>query len=309
MISAAFVLAIAVEAGELRWSAPPGCPSEAEVAALLEQEGGADADVETSAVVRENDDGTWSVAIEIRRGEDVLERTIALDSCAAAAEAVALVYALALEQREDAVPEVEPEPVVPEVAARDEPPPPPRVEIDETPPPPPRSRPRPRFAFHFGGGGGVGTLPRGGGHVLAGFAIVWRWARLGVRVDHAIVRSVDEQDATANVSSTTGGIDLAIPIPVGPIELLPAIDVRAGAVRARGDGAAGGAVEWVPWVLAGAGLSLAWMPSWWGLRVGAELEVPFLRHTFTFDTLVVARTQRVGGLFWAGPEFRFPAPR
>ena len=309
MISAAFVLAIAVEAGELRWSAPPGCPSEAEVAALLEQEGGADADVETSAVVRENDDGTWSVAIEIRRGEDVLERTIALDSCAAAAEAVALVYALALEQREDAVPEVEPEPVVPEVAARDEPPPPPRVEIDETPPPPPRSRPRPRFAFHFGGGGGVGTLPRGGGHVLAGFAIVWRWARLGVRVDHAIVRSVDEQDATANVSSTTGGIDLAIPIPVGPIELLPAIDVRAGAVRARGDGAAGGAVRWVPWVLAGAGLSLAWMPSWWGLRVGAELEVPFLRHTFTFDTLVVARTQRVGGLFWAGPEFRFPAPR
>jgi hypothetical protein len=68
-------------------------------------------------------------------------------------------------------------------------------------------------------------------------------------------------------------------------------------------------VRWVPWVLAGAGLSLVWMRSWWGLRVGAEVEVPLLRHTFTFDALEVAQTQRVGGLFWAGPEFRFPAPR
>src|SRR5688500_16178642 len=128
MMSAAFVLAIAVEAGGLRWSAPAGCPTEAEVAALLEVQEG----METSAGVTENGDGTWHVAIEIRRGEDVLEREIELDSCAAAAEAVALVYALALEQREEAIPEADAEPVVPEVAASEEPPRSPRVEVVAT---------------------------------------------------------------------------------------------------------------------------------------------------------------------------------
>jgi hypothetical protein len=47
---------------------------------------------------------------------------------------------------------------------------------------------------------------------------------------------------------------------------------------------------------------------WWGLRVAAEVEVPLLRHTFTFDSLEAAHTGRVGGLFWAGFEFRFPRP-
>lgn len=315
MSSALLLAAVLVEPGALHWSAPEGCPSHEDVVALLEREDVPEerrVEAETSAVVTATDRGTWLVRIAIEQPSGELRRELELDSCAATAEAVALVYALALTKEEEA----EPPPIVPERASDEAPaervPPPlepdPPLPVASRTSPPPRSSAPPRLAVYAGAGGGAGTIGPGGGHVLAGIGAVWRWVRLGVRIDHAIVRPFRVDGGIgANVSATTGGLELGIPIPVGPVELVPGVDVRAGGVRARAIGGVSPDTRWVEWAIVGAGLSLAWMPGrWWGFRVAAAVEVPLVRHTFVFDVLEVARTQRVGGLFWLGPEFRLP---
>jgi hypothetical protein len=85
----------------LRWRAPPGCPTHDDVAASLAAQAVATTDAQpsplaTDATVRETAAGTWAVTITVTSATDEIHRELELDSCAAAAEAVALIYGLAL---------------------------------------------------------------------------------------------------------------------------------------------------------------------------------------------------------------------
>lgn len=308
----------------LRWQAPSGCPTHGDVAAsLAAQAATTDAPptrLAADAAVRETAAGTWVVTITVASATDQIHRELELDSCAAAAEAVALIYGLALTGELDSAGDLDPtatEPTVPPPPIPVVPPPSgdaePRgaVIVDAPEPVPSRTvrppRGRPQLTIHLEGGGGVGTLPRGGGHAVLGVGAAWRRLRLGGRVDHAFVRrSGGPGDLGVGVSSTTGGVEAAIALPLGPIELLPGLEVRAGALRARGVGGRRGDTRWVPWALVAGGGSLVWMAAdAIGLRVGAAVEVPLVRHVFAFDDLEIARTRSVGGLFVAGVELRF----
>lgn len=300
----------------LRWQAPPGCPTHDDVAASLAAQA-ATTDAQPSplaadATVRQTAAGTWAVTITVTSATDEIHRELELDSCAAAAEAVALIYGLALTGDLDPATNEPPSPtpVVPPPSGISEPRKAAAV-VAPVPVPSPTVRPRrgrPQLAIHLEGGGGVGTLARGGGHAALGMGAAWPRVRIGGRVDHAFVRRSDgpSGDLGVEVSSTTGGLEVAIAIPLAPIELLPGLDLRAGALRARGVGGRRGDTRWVPWALVAGGMSLVWMAAdAVGLRVGAAVEVPLVRHVFAFDDLEVARTRGVGGLFVAGLELRF----
>lgn len=315
----------AATSDRLVWTAPEGCPTHDEVARALDREdtSAAESEIDTTATVIANASGKWTVVIVVRSTTGEIRRELELDSCAAAAEAVALVHALAVSRQEPAGPTTDPDPPTPElVPTPPTDPSPVATSTDSAPatattparartrdaPPPPR-RPPPALVLDLAGGGGIGSLPRGGGHVMLGFGAQWRWIRLDARIDHAIVRRsvVDDTDVGTNISTTTGGLALHIPIALGPITLLPGVDVRAGGMRARGIGGAARVTRWVPWALAGLGVDLVWMASRVvGVRVGAAVEVPLARHRFTFDSLETAQTRRVGALLLAGLEIRFP---
>jgi len=311
------------------WSAPAGCPSQAEVEALLAEElrtnpeaGGA---AVVTAVASATEQGRWRVKVVVRTTEAEVRRELELDSCEAAAEAVALVYGLALaDVPASASPPSELESIVPSTPNVHTPAVPPRSNSptgaprQDTPSPPIREpspgappasrRPKPSGVLHAGAGAGMGSLGRASGHVLLGTALVWPRLRWGIRLDHALARRfrIAPGDLGGNLSMLTAGMEVSVPVELGPVQLLPTAGVRAGSVRARGVGGGSARTRWVPWVLGAAGLSVVWPASnRWGLRVGAELEVPLVRHTFTFDDRFVTRSQGVGGLLWLGPELRF----
>ncbi len=312
------------------WSAPPGCPSEAEVEALLAEERGAAPravpDVVTTAVATPTEVGTWKVTIVVRTTEAEVRRQLELDSCEAAAEAVALVYGLALAD----APASDPPPAgsapsVPGPPARSKTaearplesapdPPPDRAEeplvpTRSEPPPTSPGRAKPSGVVHAGAGAGIGSLGQASGHVMLGTALVWPRLRWGLRIDHAIARRfrIDPGNFGGNLSALTGGFEVSVPVDIGPTQLLPTAGIRAGGARARGVGGTSARTRWVPWLVAAAGVSVVWPASRrWRLRVGAELEVPLVRHTFTFDDRFITASQPVGGLFWLGPELRLP---
>lgn len=306
-------------ATSLRWSAPPGCPTQDEVAATLaaaaSATGGVPVPLSIDAVVRATADARWHIDITIASADGELHRELELDSCAAAAEAVALVHGLALSQHEMPTPPLElplpdppaePEPT-PAPAALPEP-----TRADprpSTPPPPARRDRRPGLVMHVDAGGGLGTIARGGGHFMLGIGPAWKRVRLGLRVDQTIVAPVDRDDEAIGVrlSSTTGGLELELPIEVGRFTLLPGVELRAGGIRARGVGGRHRQTRWVPWVVAAAGFGFVWEATRIvGLRVATALEVPLVRHTFAFDDVVVTRTRPVGGRLLLGVEFRVP---
>jgi hypothetical protein len=86
----------------LEWSAPAGCPGPS---AVLEQVKDLEVDADRSrqlsarGVVRERDQGGFSVLVETK-GDGAGSRTIEVDSCAQAVEAAALVLSLALEKEQ-----------------------------------------------------------------------------------------------------------------------------------------------------------------------------------------------------------------
>lgn len=304
----------------LGWRAPAGCPTQDELAATLATQvaatGGTPVPLSIDAVVRPTADARWHLSITIVSDEGEQHRELDLDSCAAAAEAVALVHGLALSRRDAPPPEVPtlelPLPESPRLPAPTPPPAavPEHARDEPRPPAVPRRRDRrPQLVMHVDGGGGIGTIARGGGHLMFGVGPAWRRVQFGLRLDHTIVRRVDrEADGIgARISSTTGGLELELPIRRGRFTLLPGVELRAGGIRARGVGGRDPVTRWVPWVVAAAGFGFVWEATRViGLRVAAAVEVPLARHTFVFDDLELDRTGRIGGRLVLGVAIRVP---
>ena len=177
---------------ELRWTAPPQCPSQAEVRARVDHYLGAEASsdpvVVDAEVIDVGEEG-WRLTLTTTDEDGSLTRTVVDTDCDGLAETTAVLTALAVSPNgpesepvpprepvplpEPSVvlvppPESEPEPVPSEVAAEPEPP------VDRG------SSPRPRTPLRWGvraaAGVGLGWLPVGADVGLAVSLGARRWA-------------------------------------------------------------------------------------------------------------------------------------
>lgn len=323
--------AVGLVVAEPGWQAPQGCPSQAEVEALLRE---AHADVppevvassSVDAVVSRSDDGSWQVSVSVETGSAQVHRVLQLDSCEAAAEATALVYGLALG---DAVPTEDdpppqPEALVPapDVGDAQAEPDPPSPEVEPLPPAdsPPlgvseqpeveerrRVSPRYRGAAFAGVGLRAAALPGITLAVLAGAEARLGPLRIGTSVDYGFARrfEVPQTDARGDLSMLVASLSVGVPLEWKAM-WTPSIAVRGGGILGQGGGGDTRRDRWVPWWLLAVGLDASWPPrSRWALRGGASLEVPLVSHTFSFDTAVLASTASVGVRAWLGPLIRF----
>lgn len=326
----ASMLAVPVE-----WTAPAGCPDagvaqrlvDAELAGLTEDER---AGLSVEGTVLSGAAG-HRLEVVLRRPDATIARVVALDGCSMAAEALALVVAIAidpsrgtggeLEALEPAVPPADDVPAVEAGTAMAQPEPEPAqaepaaepTGITPTPPArvaPPRRRAT-RAAVRLTGGVGLGVLPRLGAQVGGEVAAVWRRARVGVQVEHWARRSVrldDVPTAGGDLSLTTARVAGGMILPWRRLELPFVAFAGLGAIRARGVGVSAATERSVPWVELGAATGVQWfVRPWLGLGAHAELVVPLFRHRFVVsDTRLVVRTGPVAGVFRAGIELRFP---
>jgi hypothetical protein len=174
---------------ELSWDAPAGCP-DAEVVrsgiahGLPSTEGGL-ARVNALVSVSQLDAEHWRAALELRGADWTATRTLKGPSCAAVADAAALVIVMALAN---------------ELQARE-------VVVEAPPPPPPPPvEPRAPSSPLVGVAAAVDTSTLPGATPGLAVALGWRWARARVDLRGAFFR---EQSAKIGDQSATGA-DLSL---------------------------------------------------------------------------------------------------
>lgn len=341
--SAAF--AVSIFAAPATWNAPEGCPTLAEVEAMLgEEQRDVPPEVVASSSVQadvsRSEDQAWRVSVVVDTRSGRMRREFQLDSCEAAAEATALVYGLALTQTVEsdgasAVPGGgEPQPglvPVPEDVApkgdagdvsglgpdeivqdREGSPP----ESATTPTQPGRETLVPasgtrrrsrRGALFVGAGLRALAIPRATVMVLAGGELQLGPLRIGAAADYALVRrfGVPQTDARGELSTLLGSVTVGFPVP-WPVVVTPNLAIRGGAVYGEGHGGTTSNRGWEPWWLVAVGVDATWPPrSRWAVRASASAEVPLVRHIFTFDGRALTTTRAVGLRAWLGPVVRF----
>lgn len=179
---------------DLEWSAPPQCPSQAQVLARIEgylQDAPPRNTVRVEAVVTA-DKGGWVLSVATVGSDGVRQQRVVKDEdCEGLAEVVAVLTALAVSpevEAEEPEPEPElerePEPPLPRPEPQPPQPPEPSPEPSQPPepePPPPDAtpksdRPRPRVGVRVAGGAGLGWMPPGGELGLAATLSRGWWA-------------------------------------------------------------------------------------------------------------------------------------
>lgn len=325
-----FVAMLGSASKALSWDAPEGvCPGGEAVARSLRAEyGDQAAELEIHAQVRRAGD-RWRLDVRVQHDTEAVRRTFELDSCEAAAEAAILVFGVALAdfrvaEVSDEGP-IEPPPVellLPEAPTRNEASSPSRKPGAQSPELPratqiernPAQTPSPASVTRspmwtvlagaglgIGGGSGVGSIVE-----IGGALDVWK-LRLTTFAQYAFARRFSAAEVEAELSTTTGELRVGVPLAVGRrITLEPAAFVRAGGIRGRGRGGARNSIRWVPWATLGpaAALFVEITPRV-GLRLDTALEVPMVRHTFTFDDLLLHRTRTIGARFSLGAYVHF----
>lgn len=287
----------------LRWSAPMGCPTDADVRtrvealigrSLRDHDEAAQIDAEITASTPPQ------LRLVVRSDSGTRERTIAAKDCTELAEIAAVVIAVTLD---------------PSASLRaPEPAPPPDEPSPPAPPPAPRPvDPSPRVGglVRLGGGVGLGPLPAVAGVLDGEIGARWKHARLVVGVEHQFPTEVTlrPSGAGARVALTAVRVVGCYVGTVGKrVEFPICAGASAGVMSARGFGVPRRERKRLPW--AGAHLetgvtviALRWLA--FGLigRVG----VPFVRPGFALDDFgVVHRAAPAAFTGLATIELRFP---
>jgi len=278
----------------LSWAAPPGCPSQEQVAAEIARlVGGADRSQdgrELTAEVTVSPGPPWSADLTTHQAGRIGQRSIEAPSCQAAASAVALIIALSIDP--EAVPTTA---TIPPAAL----------------PPRPVANPRQlRVLGSVHAQGRAGTLP--GTDLGAGLGIGLAGARwrteltwtYGLRRDQvATLPSGPSGRFNIAAGALTGCVDVGhLALAVGPCAV-----AEVGRVEATGFGTTAGFSKHVLWLAAGGGAFSSLALS---RRLHLSLEVdalaPLYRPGFVFDDIpgVVFQAPVVGAravfeLSWA----------
>jgi len=300
----------------LTWTAPPQCPSTAEVEARVRAEvpEGAGSGLEVTGVVTvDESQGLFRLALVLHHpdgstGRRHLEaaRCEDLSALAAFVIAVAASSTEASEVHDEAEEPAESEAqVVPTAPATREAsaPSPSSSEEDVAPPPRASAEPRggPATAAHFWasieGALSVGALPRLTGGLLGTLGVRFRFIELGLGASHWFARRLEGEDAAATVQLTAGSLQVRGLIPARRLTWGPELALELGGLRAEGVEGTALVVEWNLWSALVAGLALAVdldRAKRWAFVVRADAVVPFQRWVFFIDPQELGRTTPVG---------------
>jgi hypothetical protein len=329
----AFVVALIDLAApfELTWDAPAGCPTEVDLRARIEELlGDSQRGAELRAVMRAHADerGIWTVDLRFETEGGVAERTLGdASSCRAAAEAAAVVVAIAIDpELALGVPEApptaveEPSAVDPvsepttqrevATAAHDRPPPTPaRVDPPSTEPRTTSPRARARGAIAIGPAVGFGTLPGAAGFGRVTGAVLWRRVRAGVGVAFAGGTPIASGDTRVSLWRWTVDAHACPVFAVGRrIEIVPCIGVEAGQTMATSRNLVAAENPRDPWIAAFVQPAVAVLATArFAVLAGGQLVVPFRPRRYLIDGLgEVFTTTPVGGGAFFALELRIP---
>ena len=301
------------------WEAPAGCPSEDDVRARVDallggsQTAASGAGMVVDARARVMSDGTWSVSLQLASEDGARIRTIPGGrDCAEAAEAAAVVIAIAIDPEaaariaaqptaedsaEDglsgpAVPEPAPEAteaeapteVLPEPESEPEPAPSPEAAAPEEAAPKARRIGPVRGVAGVVGGLAYGELPGVAGVLGLDGGIALPRARVTASASYWPRRRVEVGSADIDFRQWSVALRGCPVFRVRPVlEVLACGGLEIGQTIVRTRGVVGGATDpdalWIAWL---AQPALVVLPlSWLGVRIGAELFGPVLRATYS----------------------------
>lgn len=296
----------------LQWSAPPGCPTEADVRAAIdvnlagEGQGGPWHAVAVRGSIEPAADA-WVLHVQAELPSGSVVRDLESHACGELAEAAGLILAVILDPLR-VVATTKHEAVVAEdfeIAPK----------LDATPPvasPPvaePRRR-RPAVDLRLGPLGEIGSLGRFRAGAWLGVGVVLRRVRIDVAGQYWGPRRVlPFADApSAGIVVQQGGVaarGCVIPTD-GALAFSTCLGAEAGVARGRGAGLQRTTVSHPPWVAVVIGPELAWTSKHRvGLWVAADAMVHVVRPRWTIRDLgVAASTGPVGFRVVLGPTLR-----
>lgn len=299
---------------ELHWDAPdPSCPSEAEVAALLEPLLGDEHQQQlvVHASAREHD-GHWQLTLDSESANDRRQRSLSAGSCQELVAALVPIVELAMvaadapstgpiesspDERVDPDASEAPLPALVDPPAPADPPAPEiEIEIDIQI----ARRVRPRFALRVQSGVAFGDLPSVGPVLRLGFAGQWPHARIEVAAHHAFVRRQRWSDGTGADLRQSFAVLRGCGVPgIVPahLEFPLCIGAEAGATHGHGVGFGDNRSGATAWFAANLGVGLAWSARE-NLSIGLDVEPRVAVITPAF--LVADSPPEV---LWAPPRF------
>jgi len=322
----------------LEWAAPKECPDREAVLTAISRRLGrplepGEAEVE-ARVVRDGARG-FTLRLRLTAGERGETREVADPSCAALADAVAVLVAAAVEPASLARP---PEPVeapepapieapAPEPAPVDAPAPAPEPEplaepiAPEGPPTPapepvpPRRSKGPGGFVRVHGGGELGAVPQVTGAVGVAGGLLWpRW-RLEVQGLYVVPqeREVARLEATVRVELFAAAVHGCRRLGRGAIEVPLCVGLEAGAMRGEARGPPSGRAAFQGWLGGVLGAGVAWHAgARWGLWGAVQMALTPLRPRFELSNSTTAEELwlpgPVSGRLLLGVEIRFRDP-
>lgn len=250
----------------LTWEAPPECPARSDVLHRVEQilrGSRAEATVDVTANAAKTADGRFEVALTVRTDGLAETKTMAASTCAALAEASAVVIALAVHPSEATPTETE----MPASAAAPSSAPPdpvPAARMAEARAPNDERALPWTMALGLGPSFSAAALPEASAGFVASADVRVERFRFGILGTlSARQRPRFDASAGASVDMVEAGVFGAYLAPLGPIALGPAANVEATYVRVEGFG-----------IQAPESASSVW-PTF---VLGARLEAPLGRH-------------------------------
>ena len=295
------------------WDAPEGCPSEQDIAVLLEAKLGrplwSQEDHVRLIMVVDGTEGSYAVRIWwVVAGEPIETRALVGGDCATVSELAAEIVALAATPALDAPPKpVVAAPVVEPTC----PPPAPSPPAPLPPTPSPVSPPARTIGLGATvlGGVGFGETPQVAGALRARVSILSPRFRGGLQAHYRPERRAPLQgsDGGVRVSAWTLGPRGCATPHVGPVELPVCAEVMLGQLRARPYALDDPRGSQSFWATGGLGVG-AWWPVVPGLALGGEVVgfVAFRRPAFdTQEGQEIVRAAPAGVTALLGAEGRF----
>ncbi len=323
--------AIAAEPGDpiaLAWAGLPGCPGERDVRAEIERILGGPPDpaspryLRAEAAVSRAGSGRFHVHLVTDLGGVLGERDFDGPTCAAVANAAALIVALtfdpeALARRTDPAPTAPPPAPSPPRRGLPAPPPEPTAASSipaplPAPLPPPAedgpaplatppvaapARPRPAIAVGILGAGSIGALPGGGGGVGGRLGVLRGRFRGAVSASYWPPRTstlASRPSAGGDVGLIAGDASGCYAVLRAPVELSPCLGLEVGSMTATGFGVQLDGSGSAPWIapLAEAAVALPFAQRF-AVRLDLGVLVPAVRPPFVLSS--------VGTVYTAGP--------
>lgn len=306
----------------LEWRAPLECPQQVDVeegvrrlvgdAGLFDSAGStAPGGTNFSGTMTEVQRGAWNLELRVTSSAGTRTRELTGDSCHELTEAGIAVIALALSESTSKPAASDAPESVPTSSAKTSPPPPPPAVHDEPDIPMGDSGiQQPEKPEGWGAHAAlvldlnVLPTPAVGAALGASYSVGSFWlSAQGIYLPPQQASLTDERGA--EISLLAASLSGCYWVLGGTLAVGPCLKFEAGVLPAQGvsDHATSGNGRW-----AAAIPSIAaqwWLGGSWGLLLGAELVIPFVRDEFMLGTEQVYRIPALGGRIVLGPEVRF----